>query len=135
MPMVQVVSEVMVDLNQLLDGIAQLDLPELERFSFKVSNLVAQRKSPYLPQRESELLQQINLSLPAEKRQRYAELNAKLLDETITLAENQELGELIEKIEQADVERLQALVELAQLRNMSLARLMEQIGVSRSPHV
>ena len=45
------------------------------------------------------------------------------------------LGELIEKIEQADVERLQALVELAQLRNMSLARLMEQIGVSRSPHV
>jgi hypothetical protein len=135
MPMVQVVSEVKVDLNQLLDGIAQLDLPELERFSFKVSNLVAQRKSPYLPQRESELLQQINLSLPAEKRQRYAELNAKLLDETITLAENQELGELIEKIEQADVERLQALVELAQLRNMSLARLMEQIGVSRSPHV
>ena len=135
MPMVQVVSEVKVDLNQLLDGIAQLDLPELERFSFKVSNLVAQRKSPYLPQRESELLQQINLSLPAEKRQRYAELNAKLLDETITLAENQELGELIEKIEQADVERLQALVELAQLRNMSLARLMEQIGVSRSPYV
>ena len=135
MPMVQVVSEVKVDLNQLLDGIAQLDLPELERFSFKVSNLVAQRKSPYLPQRESELLQQINLSLPAEKRQRYAELNAKLLDETITLAENQELGELIEKIEQADVERLQALVELAQLRNMSLARLMEQIGVSQSPHV
>ena len=135
MPMVQVVSEVKVDLNQLLDGIAQLDLPELERFSFKVSNLVAQRKSPYLPQRESELLQQINLSLPAEKRQRYAELNAKLLDETIKLAENQELGELIEKIEQADVERLQALVELAQLRNMSLARLMEQIGVSRSPHV
>jgi hypothetical protein len=135
MPMVQVVSEVKVDLNQLLDGIAQLDLPELERFSFKVSNLVAQRKSPYLPQRESELLQQINLSLPAEKRQRYAELNAKLLDETITLAENQELGELIEQIEQADVERLQALVELAQLRNMSLARLMEQIGVSRSPHV
>lgn len=135
MPMVQVVSEVKVDLNQLLDGIAQLDLPELERFSFKVSNLVAQRKSPYLPQRESELLQQINLSLPAEKRQRYAELNAKLLDETITLAENQELGELIEQIEHADVERLQALVELAQLRNMSLARLMEQIGVSRSPHV
>ena len=135
MPMVQVVSEVKVDLNQLLDGIAQLDLPELERFSFKVSNLVAQRKSPYLPQRESELLQQINLSLPAEKRQRYAELNAKLLDETITLAENQELGELIEQIEQADVERLQALVELAQLRNMSLARLMEQIGVSQSPHV
>jgi len=133
--MVQVVSEVKVDLNQLLDGIAQLDLPELERFSFKVSNLVAQRKSPYLPQRESELLQQINLSLPAEKRQRYAELNAKLLDETITLAENQELGELIEQIEHADVERLQALVELAQLRNMSLARLMEQIGVSRSPHV
>lgn len=59
MPRVQVVSEVNVDLNQLLEGIAQLDLPELEHFSFKVSNLVAQRKSPYLPQRESELLQQI----------------------------------------------------------------------------
>lgn len=132
--MVQVVSEVNLDLNQLLDGIAQLDLPELERFAFKVSNLVAQRKSPYLPQRESELLQQINRSLPAKKRQRYADLNAKLLDATITVVENQELGELIEQIEQADVERLQGLVELAQLRNMPLARLMEQIGVSRTPH-
>lgn len=69
-----------------------------------------------------------------EKRQRYAELNAKLLDETITPAENHELGELIEQIEYADVERLQSLVELAQLRNMPLAQLMEQLGMSRNPH-
>ena len=132
MPVVQLVSEVSVDLNQLLEGIAQLDLPELERFSLKVSNLVAQRKSPHLSQREAELLQQINRSLPAKKRQRYTQLNAKLLDGTITPIENEELGELIAQIEQSDVDRLQSLVELAQLRNLPLPRLMEQIGMSRT---
>jgi hypothetical protein len=134
MSTVQVVSEVKIDLTHLLEGIAQLDLVELERFAFDVSSLVARRKAPSLPQREAELLQQINQGLPLPTRQRYAVLHEKLLDETLTTEEHQELGGLIERIEQADVERLTRLIELAQLRSISLDALMTQLGIRRSAY-
>lgn len=134
MSTVQVVSEVKIDLNKLLEGVAQLDLGELEQFAFNVNTLVAQRKAPSLPKREAELLQQINLGLPLADRQRYNVLNQKLLDETLTPEENQELGLLIEQIERSDVERLTHLIELAQLRGISLDTLTDQLGIRRSPY-
>lgn len=132
MSSVQIVSEVNIDLDKVLDGMAQLEISELERFAFNVNTLVARRKAPSLSQREAELLQQINDGLPATARQRYNVLNEKLLDETITSQEHQEFGDLVDQIEQADAERLQQLVELAQLRNVSLDTLMEQLGIQRS---
>lgn len=134
MSTVQVVSEVKIDLNKLLEGVAQLDLGELEQFAFNVNTLVARRKAPSLPKREAELLQQINQGFPLADRQRYNLLNQKLLDETLTPDENQELGLLIEQIERSDVERLTHLIELAQLRGISLDTLMDQLGLRRSPY-
>jgi hypothetical protein len=72
--------------------------------------------------------------LPLPTRQRYAVLHEKLLDETLTTEEHQELGGLIERIEQADVERLTRLIELAQLRSISLDALMTQLGIRRSAY-
>lgn len=135
MSTVQVVSEVKIDLNKLLEGVAQLDLGELEQFAANVNTLVARRKAPNLPKREAELLQQINQGAPLETRQRYNLLNQKLLDETLTPAENRELATLIEQIERSDVERLARLIELAQLRGIPLDTLMEQLGIRRSPYV
>lgn len=135
MSTVQVVSEVNIDLNKLLEGVAQLDLGELEQFAFNVNALVARRKAPSLPKREAELLQQVNQGLPLATRQRYTMLNQKLLDETLTPEENQELAVLIEQIERSDVERLARLIELAQLRGVSLDALMAQLGIRRTPDV
>lgn len=134
MSTVQVVSEVKIDLNKLLEGVAQLDLGELEQFAFNVNTLVARRKAPSLPKREAELLQQINQGFPLVERQRYNLLNQKLLDETLMPDENQELGLLIEQIERSDVERLTHLIELAQLRGITLDALMDQLGIRRSPY-
>lgn len=132
MSTVQIVSEVKIDLDKVLDGMAQLELTELERVAFHVNSLVARRKAPSLPRREAELLQQINDGLPATVRERYKVLHEKLLDETITPEEHQEFGALVDQIEQVDAERLQHLIELAQLRNVSLDTLMEQLGIQRS---
>jgi hypothetical protein len=85
-----------------------------------------------LPKREAELLQQINQGLPAPQWQRYQTLNAKLLAEHITPDEHQELGALIDQIEQLEGERLAHLIELAQLRNVPLATLMAQLGIGQS---
>lgn len=133
MATVQVTSEINIELDEVLDGVAKLDTPELEHFLSQVSILLARRKAPSLPEREAELLQQINQGLPTVLQQRYDELTAKLEADTITPAEHQELLQLIDQIELADAERLQHLIELAQLRNMSLDELMDQLDIHPPP--
>jgi hypothetical protein len=135
MPTVQVVSEVNIDLHTVLDGVARLDLPELERFASDVNSLVARRKAPYLPQQEVRLLRKINRGVAPAVRQRYMELHDRLLDETLSDEEHDELLGLIEIIEKADADRLKHLIELAQLRNTTLDALMDQLGIRRSIHV
>jgi len=134
MPTVQIVSEVKIDLHTVLDGVAQLELPELERFASDVNSLVARRKAPFLARREAQLLQKINRGIPPAARQRYAELNAKLLDETLSQEEHEELLHLVDAIEQADADRLKYLLELAQLRSTTLDALMDQLGIRRPVH-
>jgi hypothetical protein len=130
MPMVQVKSQ--VSLDELLNGVAQLSLPELERFVSRVIALQAQRKSPSLPKGESELLLKINQGLPLDTQKRYDELVAKRKAETLTPDEHQELLRLIDQIEKADAERMKYMADLAHLRGTSLAALMKDLGI-RSP--
>ncbi|MFQ6057391.1 MAG: STAS/SEC14 domain-containing protein [Anaerolineae bacterium] len=133
MATVKVTSEINIELDEVLDGVAKLDTPELERFLSQVSILLARRKAPSLPEREAELLQKINQGLPTALQQRYDELSAKLQANTITSAEHQELLQLIDQIELADAERMQHLIELAQLRSLSLDELMNQLGIHHPP--
>ncbi len=72
---------------------------------------------------EAELLQKISQRLPPEVRKRYDELNAKLHEETITPEEHQELLQLVDRVELADAERLQHLIELARIWNVSVEAL------------
>jgi hypothetical protein len=122
-------SEVKIDFEQLLDGVTQLDTPALEHLLSQVSLVLARRKAPSLSRQESLLLQKINRSLPVTTQQRYDELRAKLHSETIAADEYQELLGLIDEVELADANRLQALIELAHLRNVSLAEVMDQLGI------
>jgi hypothetical protein len=78
---------------------------------------------------EIDLLQAISQGIPLNVHQRYAELHAKLLDETLSEEEHNQLLGLVEIIEQADANRLKHLLELAQLRSTSLHALMDQLGI------
>lgn len=77
----------------------------------------------------SHIKQQIDWGLPEDTQSRYNELRAKLQAETITPDEHQELLSLVDTVEQADADRLQSLIELAQLRQLSLTDLMSQLGI------
>ncbi|PZV10961.1 MAG: hypothetical protein DCF21_17595 [Leptolyngbya sp.] len=129
MATVRVTSEVSLNLDQLLSGVAQLDTDELRNFVERVSLMLAQRKAASLPELEANLLQAINQGLPESTQHRDNELQAKLQNDAIAPAEHQELLRLIDVVEQADAERLQALVELAQLRGVTLPALMAQLGL------
>ena len=71
-------------------------------------------------------------ALDAEAQRRFDELNRKRRSEGLTEAEQNELLPLIDQMEAFDVQRVQALSELAQLRRLSLKALMQELQI-RTP--
>lgn len=127
MPVLQL--EAQVSTTELLKAVGQLEMPELDNFVSQVITLRAQRSAPSLPRRESELLLAISEGLPAEAQQRYDDLLAKRLDETLTSEEYRELLHLTEQAETCQMRRIELLIELAQLRGVSLVTLMDDLGI------
>ncbi len=62
-------------------------------------------------------------------------LEAKRQQDTLTETERQELITLNDIAEQKNVERMAALAKLAQLRQISLPDLMEQLGIKPPSYV
>jgi phage terminase Nu1 subunit (DNA packaging protein) len=118
-----------VSLDALLNGVEQLNTADLEHFADKVLALRAKRRAANIPRREAELLQQINQGVPQEIQRRFDELTTRRREDLLTPEEHQELLQLIDQIEQLDVKRVEALAELAQLRKVSLRKLMKQLGL------
>lgn len=131
MATVQIKSD--VDIDQLLEGVAQLDTAELRQFLTRASLLLAQRQDTALPSSESELLRQINQGLPADTQHRYDELREKLRREELSSEEHEELLKLVDVVEQATADRLQHLIALSQLRQISLDELMKQLEIRQPP--
>lgn len=131
MAKVQLTSEVNIDTEQLLEGVAQLNTLELTNFLSQVGSILASRSS--LSVSETMLIQKINQGLPAEIQQQYDELQAKLRNETISQEEHQTLLELIDIVELASAERLKHLIALAQLRQVSVDEVMQQLEIQTPP--
>jgi 7-keto-8-aminopelargonate synthetase-like enzyme len=88
------------------------------------------QKLDHTPSIESILLQRIDRTLPPIIQQRYDDLRAKLQAETLTHKEHRELLDLTDTVEQFDADRLQQLLALAQLRQISLPELLKQLNIS-----
>lgn len=129
----QVQSE--VSLDELLNGIAQLETPELDHLINRALTLRAKRIAPSLRENETKLLQRINRGLRPQTQQRYNVLTAKRRAETLSSAEHEELLDLVDRIERADAERIQALTKLAQLRDVSVTTLMAELGIHPPSYV
>jgi hypothetical protein len=115
--------------EQILSAVSRLSLPELEQVFELVLALQAKRKATHVAATESALLVRINQGLPAALRERTACLRAKREDESITDAEYEELTRLTDQVEELHADRMAALVELAKCRGVSLAVLMDQLGI------
>lgn len=115
---------------QLVDSIVQA----IQSLSPEEQALVRQKLAIVnLPPSEVELVAQIQQPLPPDIQQRYRELREKLQAETLSAAEHQELLTLTDTIEQADADRLERLITLAQMRQVSLPDLMQQLGLGSPP--
>ncbi len=131
MPTIHVEANLSVD--DLVEVVSRLSEPELERLSSEVNLVRAKRKSACLPEHESELLQLINQSVPAEMQSRYDELIAMREAETLTSALHQELLDLTRQVESHNLGRVKALTELAALRQTTLIQLLRDLQIQLSP--
>ncbi|MCG3159173.1 MAG: hypothetical protein JMDDDDMK_00159 [Acidobacteria bacterium] len=88
-------------------------------------------------QSEEDLLARIRLNsrLPDTAARRFNRLRRKFQDETITESELTEYQELISRLEWMAVERLEALIELAQMRGADVKTLMREMGLQKKRNV
>ena len=119
--------------EKIMQAAERLPKSELTHLVQDLLHLQARRQAPILPQREAELLQQINQGLSAEQQTQYERLIEKRLAETLTPAEQQELMQLNQQVEQLNVVRIKNLINLAELRQISLTQLMTELGIAE-PH-
>ena len=112
----------------------RLDNRSLDTFISHILSMRVQRKTSDNQKEEAILLQKINKSLSIEQIERFRALNEKHFNNTINDTEHIELGILIEKIEKLNVTRLKYLISLAQLRNITVRELMNQLGISNPTH-
>jgi len=127
MPTIQIEADLSSD--QLLSAARQLPRREFDQFVTRVLSLRAERGAPILPAAESELLLKINHPVPDDLQRRYDEMLARRDARTLTSEEHEELLGLTDQVEMLEAERMSNLLELAQLRRITLDELMDQLGL------
>jgi hypothetical protein len=124
-----------MDAQNLLRDVAQMPVLEMERFVQAINGLITQKKTSDKSYRERFLLGKINQTvLEKDKIVRYQSLVQKLEAETISDSEYTEFMELTAEEEQIRLDRMTFLVELAQLKSLSLPQLMDNLGLNRAAH-
>jgi hypothetical protein len=115
--------------TNLVDSIIQV----IHTLTPEEQELVRQRLVVPPASPETLLLQKINQPIVPSIQTRYNQLRNKLHAETLTPDEHQELLILTDIIEQAEADRLQALIDLADLRQVALPSLMQQLNLQTPP--
>jgi hypothetical protein len=82
--------------------------------------------------RESDLLKEINLGVSADTWAEYHRLIANRQAEILTDSEQEQLIEISDRLEIANVRRMKALIELANMRDRSLDAVMQELGIPES---
>ena len=119
-----------IDTDALILSAANLQLSELERLVRELDAVIVRKKNLDKNLKGRELIRQINQTiLDADQRVRYLILAEKLENETISADEHLEFIALTEKDEELRNARLKYLIELAQLKDVGVLELMEQMGL------
>lgn len=123
---------IQIGTDELLNAALQLPPPELNQL---VERLLVWRGQllnavPRLSTNESALMLKINQGFTPVLQQRYDELLEKRDARTLTPEEYQELLALTDQVEAWNVERVQALSDLARVRQVSLPEVMRQLNLA-----
>jgi hypothetical protein len=121
-----------MDSQSLLQSVSQMPLVELESFVHQLNAVILRKKTTNEQVQDTILLDKINSTvLDKTKRQRYQALVYILEMKNISDAEHAELMNLVEQEEKIRVKRLKYLIQLAQLRNITLPQLMKNLELTK----
>lgn len=106
---------------------------------FQLDDLIVKMLEEQIPtqqlsvdeKRQLELLEKINMGLPIALWEQYAILKVKRQEETLTPSEQVELIDITDQIEQANAARMPFLIELAQLRNIPVESLFQELDLKQ----
>lgn len=120
------------ELKERLGKLAAAQGYQLDDFIVK---MLEEQVTPYEltvdQKHDLELLQKINLGLPISIWERYDQLKRKREAEQLNPDEQLELIEISDQIEEAHAARMPFLIELAELRKISLETLLEQLDLKQ----
>jgi hypothetical protein len=120
-----------IDPQIFLASVSQIPVNELEYFVQELNALITRRKTNDKAYRDRALLSKISTTiLPKDKTERYMNLHIKLEAETISEAEYQEFMDLVAQEEALRNERLKYMIELSQLRSVTLPQVMSSLGLN-----
>jgi hypothetical protein len=111
--------------QDLLQAASQLSVPDLQDFVAKVTAIYQERQSGQTAD-EAQLLSVVHC--PPQTQQRWDELLQKRDDVSLWPAEYEELLQLTEVVEDWNVQRMAALSQLAQARQVDLRTMMRQLN-------
>jgi hypothetical protein len=119
---------------QIIQAVEELNPAELDHLADEVAALQARRNVPVLSPDASALFAIINHAMPEGDRDRLGRLSHRRGEEMLSPDEHTELLELQRRLEALHASRMKALAELAALRGVSLAEVMEQLGIQFPDH-
>ncbi|MFO7631722.1 MAG: hypothetical protein R6W76_04230 [Caldilinea sp.] len=122
--------QVELPFDTLLNSLQQLNAEELTELAQHAARLGARRRAPNLTQAETDLLLEINQGIVSpEMHRRCAELTKKQRAGGLSDQEQAELMTLVDEIELLNARRLGYLVELANIRQISVDELMASLQI------
>jgi phosphotransacetylase len=114
--------------QDLLQAASQLNEQELKEFIAQITVIYQQRQTKQGLE-DAQLVAVVQRSLPSQIQQRWDELIAKRDETLLTPTEYDELLQLTEQVEDFNVQRLEALSQLAQTRGVDLRTIMRQLNL------
>ena len=119
------------NIQSLIGGFSEMPLQDLESFIRELNALVIRNRAVDKEKRDKFLLLKINQSiLPEQIMEHYIFLQEKMEVESLSDTEYKELITLVTKEEKIRNKRFQYLLELSQLRGISLTELMHNLGLN-----
>ncbi len=118
------------NIQTLISGFSEMPLNDLESFINGLNALVIRKRVADKGKRDKALLLKINQTVLSEQAlERYVFLQDKMELESLSESEYKELLTLVNQEEKIRNKRFQFLLELSQLRSISLTELMNNLGL------
>jgi len=119
--------EMTVSPDALLEMVSRLSDADLDLFLDQALLIRARRRAPSLSGRETELFLVINRCRPPEAQARFGYLTKRLRSSRMTRKENAEFLTMTDEDEQQAAERVEAVTDLAALRDVTFSEMWKQL--------